>query len=198
MSGRAPSAHVAFEIDGVQKGGSRWGRHIGRQHRSRNQLPRRHRPAARFFLSEGGFRQRGPLALSGEGGRASPAALDRREKIRQVTNPVERSDPLQPKVNPWLLHRSNPQVSDANAEAGSMPLRLAGSSDLKPPGSGRDSVTAVLAQTRPALHPHCDRPRFSIRRRLFSGPATDEYEAALSRPPVCPVAVRLSETPRPK
>ena len=65
-------------------------------------------------------------------------------------------------------------------------------------GIRSDSVTAVLAQTRPALHPHCDRPRFSIRRRLFSGPATDEYEAALSRPPVCPVAVRLSETPRPK
>ena len=53
------------------------------------------------------------------------------------------------------------------ATGGSIPARLAGSSNLKPPGSGRDSVNAVLAQAHPGLHPHCDRPRFSIRCRLF-------------------------------
>src|SRR3954454_13616313 len=80
---------------------------------------------------------------------------------------------------------------------GSIPTRLT-SFNLTPPGSDRDSVNAVLAQARPALCPHCYSPRFSIRRRLFSGPATDESEAARPHPPVCPAAVRLSKTPRPK
>ena len=198
MSGRAPSAHAPSRSTVFKREVPVGDATLVGSTAPATSFPVATGPRLGSFCLRGDSANEDRWRYQASGGRASPAALDRREKIRQVTNPVERSDPLQPKVNPWRLHRSNPQVSDANAEAGSIPLRLAGSSDLKPPGSGRDSVTAVLAHPRPALHPHCDRPRFSIRRRLFSGPATDEYQAALSRPPVCPVAVRLSETPRPK